>query len=381
MIVPGTTKREVGGDVGEPAQALRGARPARDHREQHQRQHERRHQQLRAAELHAQRAPPEREHDAALARGAHAAASAAPAPSSCEPVTATKTSSSVGDSTSTDSTRRRARRARGSTGAIAPLPAAVRSTTRVGAPGSAGSTLPRPASASRARPALSAVGELDVQRRLADARLERVRRALGDEPARGDDADAVGELLGLLEVLGGQEDGRALVVERAHLAPQRGAARRVQAGGRLVEEQHVRPVHEREREVQPPAHAARVAADAPVGGLRRGRRASSSATARSRAAGPRSPCSAPCMRSSSRPVISGSIAASCSATPIERRTASASRDDVVARDARGAGRRAQQRGEDADRRSSCRRRWARGSRRSRPRRPRGRARRRRGCRP
>ena len=49
---------------------------------------------------------------------------------------------------------------------------------------------------------------------LADLGLERVRRALGDDPAAVDDPDAVGELVGLLEVLGGEEDGRALVVER-----------------------------------------------------------------------------------------------------------------------------------------------------------------------
>src|SRR3712207_7100467 len=41
-------------------QVLRGARAARDHREEHQRQHEGRHEQLRAAELHAHGAAAER---------------------------------------------------------------------------------------------------------------------------------------------------------------------------------------------------------------------------------------------------------------------------------------------------------------------------------
>ena len=45
------------------------------------------------------------------------------------------------------------------------------------------------------------------------------------------------------------------------------AALRVEAGGRLVEEQDPRRVDEREREVQPALHAARVAADAAVGRL------------------------------------------------------------------------------------------------------------------
>ena len=55
------------------------------------------------------------------------------------------------------------------------------------------------------------VGEHDLEVRAADLGLERRRRALGDDPAVVDDPDPVGELVGLLEVLGGQEDGRPLV--------------------------------------------------------------------------------------------------------------------------------------------------------------------------
>ena len=57
-------------------------------------------------------------------------------------------------------------------------------------------------------------------------------------------------------------------------------ADRVEPGRRLVEEQHARLVHERRREVEPAAHAARVGADAAVGGAASGRRASSSASLR-----------------------------------------------------------------------------------------------------
>ena len=113
-----------------------------------------------------------------------------------------------------------------------------------------------------------AVGEPDLEVRLADLGLQRRRRALGDDLAAGDDPDPVGELVGLLEVLGGEEDGRALAVERRDLLPDRLAADRVEAGGRLVEEQHLRLVDERRGEVEAPAHAARVGADAAVGGLR-----------------------------------------------------------------------------------------------------------------
>ena len=79
-------------------------------------------------------------------------------------------------------------------------------------------------------------------------------------------ADVVGELVGLLEVLGGEEDRGALVVERPHLLPDRLAADRVEAGGRLVEEEHARLVDQRRGEVEAALHPARVAADAAVGG-------------------------------------------------------------------------------------------------------------------
>ena len=83
-----------------------------------------------------------------------------------------------------------------------------------------------------------------------------------------DDPDAVGEDVGLLEVLGREEHRDAVLAgEARHLVPERRAALRVEAGRRLVEEEDARPVDEREREVEPPLHAARVAADLAVGRL------------------------------------------------------------------------------------------------------------------
>ena len=52
-----------------------------------------------------------------------------------------------------------------------------------------------------------------------------------------DDRDPVAELVGLLHVVRGEEDRLALGVELAEDLPQRDAALRVEAGGRLVEEQ------------------------------------------------------------------------------------------------------------------------------------------------
>ncbi len=155
----------------------------------------------------------------------------------------------------------------------------------------------------------------------ADLGLERLGRALGDQLAPGDDPDAVGELVGLLQVLGGEEDGGALLVQLLDLLPDRLAADRVEA-----------------RWSARPGTAPRARAPAPRPGpggaacrpsrCRRGGRRPGSArpggAASRRARRPRSrgsPCSVACRWISSRPVISGSSAASCSATPILRRTA------------------------------------------------------------
>jgi hypothetical protein len=80
-----------------------------------------------------------------------------------------------------------------------------------------------------------------------------------------DDRDPVGEDVGLLEVLRREEHGDALVArEVGDLLPHVDAAGGVQAGRRLVEEEDPRPVHERQRQVQPPLHPAGVAADLAV---------------------------------------------------------------------------------------------------------------------
>jgi hypothetical protein len=114
-----------------------------------------------------------------------------------------------------------------------------------------------------------AVARHGLDRRPADLRLQLGRRALGDDLAMVDDPDTVGEHVRLLEVLRGQEDGDAFVArEASDLGPQGAPALRVEPGGRLVEEEDRRPVREREREIEAPLHAARVAADLAIRGLR-----------------------------------------------------------------------------------------------------------------
>ena len=76
-----------------------------------------------------------------------------------------------------------------------------------------------------------------------------------------DDREAVAELVGLLHVVRGEEDGLALAVQLAEDLPQREAALRVEAGGRLVEEEDRGPVHDRPRHHQALRHAARERGD------------------------------------------------------------------------------------------------------------------------
>ena len=76
------------------------------------------------------------------------------------------------------------------------------------------------------------------------------RRAVGHQPAVVDDDDAVGEPLGLVEVVGGEQHGDAVVAQLGDDLADDLAPGRVDARGRLVEERHLGPADEREREGQ-----------------------------------------------------------------------------------------------------------------------------------
>ena len=177
-----------------------------------------------------------------------------------------------------------------------------------------------PAARSRVRPVASrktssSVGSV-VAAALAQLGLERRGRALAHDQAVVDDRDPIAELVGLLEVLGGEEDRRPLAVDPAQLLPDRQPAGRVEPGGRLVEEQDVGLVHQRRGEVEPPLHAAGVALDHAVGGVLELDQLEQLLGALGPPRGLSSPNSRPCRTSSSRPVWRGSRPASCSATPI-----------------------------------------------------------------
>ena len=96
-------------------------------------------------------------------------------------------------------------------------------------------------------------------------RLQLVERAVRDlDPAVHDD-HAPGPLLQLGQRVRGQEHGGAASAELLDGLVEGLAQRRVEAGGRLVEEEHPGLAEERLGQAEPLAHALRVGADAPVG--------------------------------------------------------------------------------------------------------------------
>lgn len=82
-----------------------------------------------------------------------------------------------------------------------------------------------------------------------------------------DQGDLLGQAIGLLEVLGGQQRGRAFPVRLVDDPPQPLAGAGLQPGGRLVERHDRRPSDQTGGEAEPPAHVARARRDTTVGGL------------------------------------------------------------------------------------------------------------------
>ncbi len=97
--------------------------------------------------------------------------------------------------------------------------------------------------------------------------LQLVGRAPCDGATMVDHEDPVGEAVGLLQVLGGEEGRHPLVDQLVDQVPHRQAAAGVEAGGGLVEEQDHRAGDEAHRDVEPASHAAREARHHPVGGV------------------------------------------------------------------------------------------------------------------
>ena len=88
------------------------------------------------------------------------------------------------------------------------------------------------------------------------APAELVGPADGDDLAVAHDRHPVGQVLGLVHEVGGEEDRLAELAQRADRRPGLTAGGRVEAGRRLVEEDQLGLADQRQREVEPPALAA-----------------------------------------------------------------------------------------------------------------------------
>ena len=78
---------------------------------------------------------------------------------------------------------------------------------------------------------------------------ELLGRSAGDDPAGADDQQPIGEVLRLVHVVSGEDDRLAELLEAVDHAPRLPPSRRVEPGGRLVEEDKVRIADQSERDV------------------------------------------------------------------------------------------------------------------------------------
>ena len=102
-----------------------------------------------------------------------------------------------------------------------------------------------------------AVAVADPVRRGAAVGAELLRLALDDDPPVLDDRHPVGQRLRLVEVVRREQDRLAERLERADRVPGVAARGRVEARGRLVEEDQLRVADQRQRQIQPPQLPAR----------------------------------------------------------------------------------------------------------------------------
>jgi hypothetical protein len=102
------------------------------------------------------------------------------------------------------------------------------------------------------------VGEVQPDVRPGSAALELLGAPGGDHLAVAENGDPVGELVRLVQLLGGQEDGDAAGHKLADGLPHHAAAARVETGGRLIEEDDARAADQGHRQAEQATHAAGV---------------------------------------------------------------------------------------------------------------------------
>ena len=91
--------------------------------------------------------------------------------------------------------------------------------------------------------------------------------ATRDQPAVVEYRDLVGQLIGLFKVLGGHQHRRPSLGEVGNQVPHGEASARVEAGGRLVEEEDRRLRDQGSGEIKPSAHAPGIVLGDPIRGL------------------------------------------------------------------------------------------------------------------
>ncbi len=111
------------------------------------------------------------------------------------------------------------------------------------------------------------LAESDLEPGAAGVRFERGRGPVGDHPAVVDDHDPVGQLVGLIEVLGGEQQGHAVGNQEADDVPHPDPTGRVESCRGLIEEEHGRPCDQAGGEVEAAAHAPGIPLEDPVGGV------------------------------------------------------------------------------------------------------------------
>ena len=114
---------------------------------------------------------------------------------------------------------------------------------------------------------------------------QRARAALGDDPAVVHDDEPVAQLLGLVHVVRRDDERDALALEPEEPVPQHVPRLGVEAGGGLVEQEHLGVVHQAARDGEPALHAPRLS-----GSTRSCRRSVSCANSSSSSARVRTSC-------------------------------------------------------------------------------------------
>ena len=111
------------------------------------------------------------------------------------------------------------------------------------------------------------VGDSDVDEISRHIGFELVSRAFGDDFAVVDDDDVVRQFVGFFQVLGGQQQRGAVGYQLADGLPHGDARAGVQAGGRLIQEEHAGTGDHAGGEIQPAAHAPGIGLDQSVAGV------------------------------------------------------------------------------------------------------------------